>query len=103
MAAIAVKIEDDRPARVPWQGPGQQRQPVFGRQNRLAHAELFQACESWACLVGEIEQLALKEEQAADQHRVGDEPKSEEWVQHAGGLAAEFRRQEAARLRSCAA
>jgi hypothetical protein len=83
MAAITMKICNDRAA-VAWRHvPGEQRQPVARLQRNFADAERSEIPELGACVVWKVEQMALKDVESADQHPIGSERRSEERIQHA--------------------
>src|SRR6516162_3002375 len=102
MAAVAVKIDNDRAPGLRRQIPGKQRQPVLSREHRLAHTKLVQPEKSRTGAVRMIKKLPLKDVKSPDQSRITDHGKSEKG-QHAREPEQAVRRRGGVRLRACAA
>ena len=85
MAAIAVKIDDDRPAGARRQTPREQAEPIACRQHHLAHPEQGQIAQIGTASVGAIEQLALTQEKPGGDGAIGGKPRSEQRIEHGDG------------------
>ena len=83
MSTIAVEICNDRMTMSWRQVPREQRQPVDRLECNFADAERREIAELGTPDIGEVEQMALKHIETADQQPIDGERRSEERVQHA--------------------
>jgi len=82
IAAIAVKIRDDRTALRRRPIPGEQIEPVGGRHRGLAGAERSQRPDCRPARVRQVEQAALEHEQPGEHDQIGGQRRPSQGIGH---------------------